>query len=178
MPSFNGIQDPLFLSAFQKGEEAAFDCLFRTYFSPLTYFAGRFISDRQAAEDIVQDCFVTLWDRRDRLGHISLIKSYLYMSVRNASLKSVEKTKSTINLVPDVAASPNIEAAIIAADTARQLYQLVETLTPALQRIIRLYYLEGKSNREIATDLQLEPDTITRQRLRALVALRKIKISL
>jgi len=71
-----------------------------------------------------------------------------------------------------------MEEAVIAAETARELYQFIETLSPALRQIIRLYYLEGKSNREIAQQLQIEPDTVIRQRLRAIMALRKTKISL
>lgn len=71
-----------------------------------------------------------------------------------------------------------MEETVIAAETARELYQFIETLSPALQQIIRLYYLEGKSNREIAQQLQIEPDTVIRQRLRAIMALRKTKISL
>lgn len=49
---------------------------------------------------------------------------------------------------------------------------------PGLKPVIRLYYLEGLTNREIATALNIEPDSVTRQRLRAIMALRKMKIAL
>lgn len=71
-----------------------------------------------------------------------------------------------------------MEEAVIAAETARELYQFIDSLSPSLRQIIRLYYLEGKSNKEIAAQLNIEPDTVTRQRLRAIMALRKTKISL
>jgi RNA polymerase sigma factor (sigma-70 family) len=71
-----------------------------------------------------------------------------------------------------------MEETVIAAETARELYQFIETLSPALRQIIRLYYIEGKTNREIAQQLQIEPDTVIRQRLRAIMALRKTNISL
>lgn len=174
----NGTQDPLFLISFQQGDELAFDCLFREYFASLTYYSHRFVGDPTSAEDIVQDCFVLLWQRRERLQHITAIKSYLYATVRNQSLKHVEKQKRNL-LIPDYPTEmASVEEALIAADTARQLYQLIEMLSPALQQIIRLYYLEGKTNQEIAQQLQIEPDTVIRQRLRAIVALRKTKISL
>jgi hypothetical protein len=73
--------------------------------------------------------------------------------------------------------TPSVEESIIAAETARELYRLIESLSPSLQKIIKLYYLEGKSNREIAVELDIEPDTVIRQRLRAIIALRKFKIS-
>ncbi len=174
----NGTQDPLFADSFQRGEEAAFDCLYREYFASLTYFANRILADTDTAEDVVQDCFVQLWQRRDRLHHIKAIKSYLYRSVKNQCLKQLEQQKRNTVFNEPYKSEPGIEAAVIAAETARELYQFIETLSPALQQIIRLYYLEGKSNREIAQQLQIEPDTVTRQRLRAIMALRKTKISL
>jgi RNA polymerase sigma-70 factor (ECF subfamily) len=174
----NGTHDPLFADSFQQGEEAAFDCLFREFFPSLTYFANRILSDPDTAEDIVQDCFIQLWQRRDRLGHIKVIKSYLYTSVKNQCLKHQEKQKRQVEFNEPEKTEPSFEEAVIAADTARELYQFIETLSPALQQIIRLYYLEGKSNREIARQLQIEPDTVIRQRLRAILALRKTKISL
>lgn len=174
----NGTQDTLFADSFRRGEEAAFDCLYREYFASLTYFANRILADTDTAEDVVQDCFVQLWQRRDRLHHIKAIKSYLYSSVKNQCLKQLEQQKRNTAFNEPDKSEPGIEAAVIAAETARELYQFIATLSPALQQIIRLYYLEGKSNREIAQQLQIEPDTVTRQRLRAIMALRKTKISL
>ncbi len=178
MLRLNGTQDPLFADSFRRGEEAAFDCLFREFFPSLTYFANRILSNLTTAEDIVQDCFVQLWQRRGRLSHIKAIKSYLYGSVRNQCLKYLERQKRQVEFNEPELAEPSIEQAVITDETARELYQFIETLSPALQQIIRLYYLEGKSNREIAQQLQIEPDTVIRQRLRAIMALRKTKISL
>lgn len=178
MPRPTGTQDPLFLTSFQQGEEAAFDCLFREYFTALTYFANRYLSDAQAAEDIVQECFVILWQRRHRLQHVSFIKSYLYTTVRNQCLKQLEKNRRQQLTINPPTEEQSFEETLIASETAKHLYQLIDTLSPALQKIIRLYYLEGKSNHEIAQLLHIEPDTVIRQRLRAILALRKSKISL
>lgn len=135
------------------------------------------MSDAQTAEDIVQDSFVLLWQRRHQLQHITAIKGYLYTTVRNQSLKHLEKLKrQKLIVVPQE--EPGSDESIIAAETARELYAMIATLSPALQQIIRLYYLEGKSNKEIAKQLHIEPDTVIRQRLRAILALRKAKISL
>lgn len=178
MLRLNGTQDPLFLTSFQQGEEAAFDCLYRELFPSLTYFANHIVLDADTAEDIVQDCFVLLWKRRDRLSHVTAIKSYLYASVRNQSLKHLERQQRKVKVTKQASEEPSFEEAVIAAETARELYQLIESLSPSLQQIIRLYYLQGKSNKEIATQLNIQPDTVIRQRLRAIIALRKIKISL
>ncbi len=172
------INDPSFHRSFQRGEEAAFDALFREYHASLTYYASRFLSNEKTSEDIVQDCFVILWQRRDKMENITAIKSYLYTVVRNQCLKALKRPhKLYVASADDVYTAP-IEEDLIAAEIARELHKQIATLSPALQKVIQLYYIEGKSNREIARDLEIEPDTVTRQRLRALVALRKTKISL
>jgi RNA polymerase sigma-70 factor (family 1) len=174
---FTGIQDPLFLLSFHKGEEQAFDCLFREYFPSLTYYANRFLHSRDSAEDIVQDCFVLLWQKRDQLQQVLLIKSYLFTTVRNQCFKFLQKKKKE---AVDIFAEdvPDAAATLITAETASELYRLISKLTPSLQQVIRLYYLEGKSNHEIAKLLDIQPDTVIRQRLRAILTLRKAKISL
>ncbi|MBN8686107.1 MAG: sigma-70 family RNA polymerase sigma factor [Chitinophagales bacterium] len=171
------LNSEIWYNSFQKGEEVAFDTLFRTYFTSLTLFANRLVLDFKTAEDLVQDCFVLLWERRERLEHVKAIKSYLYTTVRNQSLKYLERQNRMGLSDNGDTLEGNVEKSIIAAETARELYQLISTLSPALQQIIRLYYLEEKSSKEIAEILKLQPDTVTRQRLRAIIALRKTKIS-
>lgn len=175
-----GNNDALFSDSFDKGDEAAFDCLFRELFSPLTYFAVKLVKEPFIAEDLVQDCFVRFWEKREDLGHVKSPKSYLYTTVRNACLKHLERGKISTGEPEEALPDPDlvIEKSLIAAETARELYQFIASLSPALQQIIRLYYLEEMTNREIATALNIEPDSVTRQRLRAIMALRKMKISL
>lgn len=178
MSENTGEKDLLLLHAFRKGEEKAFDQLFREYFAPLSYFAHGLIQQQADAEDIVQDCFIALWKRRQQLTHIESIKSYLYTSIRYQCLKYLRKKRKQLDNTSDLPTEPTVEALIISADTARQLYQLIQTLSPSLQDVIRLYYLEGKSNHEIAGILHIDPESVSRQRLRGLIALRKTKISL
>ena len=70
------------MQSFLRGEEKAFDQLFRNYYPSLTLFAFKLIDNLREAEDIVQDCFVSLWELRHELDHINSIKSYLYTSIR------------------------------------------------------------------------------------------------
>ncbi len=80
------------------------------------------------------------------------------------------------DLVP--ANQPDIEQLIITAETAQELYQLIETLAPRMQEVIKLYYLEGKSYTEIAQLIGIDAESVRKQRYRALVTLRKTKIPL
>lgn len=54
-------------------------------------FANEYVCDDLLAADIVQDCFVKLWQSRDGFTYIHQIKSFLYTSVRNRSLNELEQ---------------------------------------------------------------------------------------
>ena len=134
------------MKSFRRGEEVAFDQLFREYFAALSLFAYRLTGDEQQAEDIVQDCFVSLWERRRGLKHIDSIKSYLYTSIR---YRCIDNRKKLMN-VPLNAEDPQLVqteglpgAAIIEAETAALIYQMLEALPARMKTVIKMYYLEG-----------------------------------
>ncbi|MBL7710696.1 MAG: sigma-70 family RNA polymerase sigma factor [Chitinophagaceae bacterium] len=166
--------DQQLLAALQRGDETAFDQLFRDYFIPLSYFAQELTGDTLAAEDIVQDCFVSLWNRRNKLPNIESFKSYLYTSVRYQCMKSIKKRKREEAVTLETAPAPAADASLVVAETARAILSLLATLTPRLQQVIRLYYLEGKSYREIAQLLKIDPESVRKQKFRALGQLRKL----
>ncbi len=166
------------IKSFQRGEEEAFDKLFRDYFPVLSLFAFRLTGDEQEAEDIVQDCFVSLWSRRHALDHIDSIRSYLYTAVRYQCIRYRKKIRSTN--MQDAASAPeiadenlNIEALVVMAETVREIYSLIDLLPPRMQQVFRLYYLEGKSYQEIGKLLKTDPETVRNQRFKALQLIRK-----
>ena len=65
------------------GDRKAFASLFKNYYQQLYRFTGRIVRDTQAAENIVQDLFVTIWTKRESLFIKSSLKSYLYTAVKN-----------------------------------------------------------------------------------------------
>jgi RNA polymerase sigma-70 factor (ECF subfamily) len=166
-----------FIKSLHKGEEQAFDRLFREYFASLTYFAFQLIHNEKEAEDIVQDCFVALWNRRSSIDHIESIKSYLYTSIRYRCINYLKKTRSVSG--PDkisdelVDESADMESLIITAETANEIYRLIELLPPRMQQVVRLYFMEGKSYQEIGALLNTDPETVRNQRFKALQFIRK-----
>ena len=60
--------------------------LFRSYYSMLRSYAFRLVNDFCLAEDIVQDLFATMWEKKMRFLSLPSFRTYLYNSIRNASL--------------------------------------------------------------------------------------------
>ena len=68
------------------GDVRALEELFRQQYEPLCRFAERYLRDRAASEDLVQDLFAALWARRARLDLRGSLRAYLFASVRNRAL--------------------------------------------------------------------------------------------
>lgn len=64
---------------------------FRRYYRPLCLYAMHYLHDMDLVEDVVQDCFVELWERMNAEKTVSSVKSYLYMMVRHRCLDTLKK---------------------------------------------------------------------------------------
>jgi RNA polymerase sigma-70 factor, ECF subfamily len=159
------------------GNVEAFSALFRAHYEPLCYFASRFVGNFDAAEGIVQDVFVRLWEQRQTLEIHTSLKSYLYTAVKNASLNYLKRARVSTPLetamdvsgsdasLPDV--SLESKELLDALDTA------INNLPPKCREIFRLAKLDGLSYQEIAELEQISVNTVKTQLQRALKTLSK-----
>ncbi len=69
--------------ALKHDKEEVFEYLFKTFFPPLVNYAIRFLNDRELAKEVVQECFITIWDRRKSLKITTSVTSYLFTATRN-----------------------------------------------------------------------------------------------
>ena len=84
--------DPQLLEELGNGNEQAFRQLFVTYYSPLCEFASQYVSDG-AAEEVVQELMMYLWERREFLAIVGSVKSYLFMAIRNRCLNAIHRNR-------------------------------------------------------------------------------------
>jgi RNA polymerase sigma-70 factor, ECF subfamily len=76
-----------------KGNPAAFRELFRILYPRLMGYCRLFISSHQVVEDIIQDIFVTLWDKRSTLIPEQSVESLMFVMVRNRCLNELKKIR-------------------------------------------------------------------------------------
>ena len=72
------------------GNKENFKLVFDGYFSALCSFGYKYIQDISAVEDLTQEVFISLWDKRQNFDHINAIKAFLYTSVRNKCLNHLK----------------------------------------------------------------------------------------
>lgn len=152
-------------------DEAAFKVIYNEYYSKLYYFVLEFIPLKDTAENIVQDTFVTLWNKRNELKDNSNLTSYLFTVARNNALKKLRDKKysqklfsnavdvSELNL--NVEALSTIDTSLYAFMQIDQIIQ--ETLTglpPQCRKVFELSRFREMKNREIAEELNISIKTV------------------
>ncbi len=166
-----------FASCFCKGEEWAFRKVYETFFCPLCMYAFRYVKNENAATDIVQDVFVALWCLHDNFHDRYSIRSFLYISVRNASLNYLKRESLTTHKMARMQEKLMSEREevefVVETEVERQLIAAIGSLPAECRKVLELS-IEGKSYREIGEMLHIATNTVKNHRVRAVKKLRKI----
>ena len=163
--------------AFQRGEEKGFDFFFRELFPSLCFFANRILNNKCEAEDIASYAFVKIWKRHSQFDNAKNIRSYLYQIVRNDCLRFNHQQKRSKNITKEIRylsigdLENNYEADIIRAELLGEIYKAIDTLPTQCRRIFKMLYIQGKSVKEISSELEISASTIRTQKSRGLAVL-------
>ena len=153
----------------------AFRELFSEFYNSLVLFAMGFVEQQDVAEDIVQEVFIAVWERDARYPTYNAFRSFLYNSVKNASLNHLkhknveEKYLASLNLENE---GDDIDLKMMEEELYRLLFKTIDEL-PDKCRNIFLLHLEGKGNEEIALLLNLSILTVKTQKKRAMSYIRE-----
>jgi RNA polymerase sigma-70 factor (ECF subfamily) len=159
------------------GDTAAFRALFEAHSAALFRFACHLTSAVDAAEDVVQDCFLRLVRQPGRFDATrGSLRQYLYGMVRNLVRQRWQSEGRLLSLddvsVEDDAADPLTDAAL-QAELSGAVQSAIRTL-PVLQReAIVLFEFEGLSLEEIAAVAGCDPGTVKSRLYRARERLRR-----
>jgi RNA polymerase sigma-70 factor (ECF subfamily) len=158
------------------GNEQAFEALFHAYYKSLCYYAKQILNDEKAAEEITQDIFVKLWEKRLLLNINTSIKNYLFRSVKNACLNLIQhnKIKSKYSGSIHNSSKQNTEPSnyFIEIELAEKIEAAIKSLPDKRREIFRLSQEEGLKYKEIAERLKISIKTVETQIGLALKTLR------
>jgi RNA polymerase sigma-70 factor (family 1) len=165
------------ITALHHGDEKALATIFNRYYTGLFYFGMRFVKDHHAAEDIVAESFIKIWQKAGNFSSFASIRSFLYITVKNACLDYLKKSNRHTACHREIKylAEKTEELfadQVIKAELLQKLWQDIEQLPPVRRQIFKMIYVEGLSAFETATKLQISVDTVRVQKARALHALR------
>ncbi len=152
-------------------DEAAFKVIYNEYYSKLYYFVFEFIPLKDTAENIVQDTFVTLWNKRNELKDDSNLTSYLFTVAKNNALNKLRDKKysqklfsnaidiSELNL--NVETLSTVDTSVCAfMDIEQIIKKTLTSLPPQCRKVFELSRFQEMKNREIAEELNISIKTV------------------
>ncbi|TCK80832.1 RNA polymerase sigma-70 factor [Albibacterium bauzanense] len=155
-----------------------FEELFKAHFKALYAYAYTFLKDELAAEEIVQNLFMRLWEKKEDLMVHTSIKAFLYRSVYNDSLNYLKHQKVKLKYQQHQVYVMKDESSE-ASSSRVQLKELEERLHEALSRlpegcrtVFQMSRFEELKYREIADRLNISIKTVENQMGKALKLLR------
>lgn len=170
------------MASLKEGHENAFAYVFKEYYGVLLNYASRILHDAEVANDLVQEVFCRLYEKRGELrGEIDL-KPYLYRIVYNDCLNVIKHRNIEQNYVngelldfyfSKVIETPEAELALQSEELREAVQVAIQKLPVRCREIFVLSKIEGLSNKEIAERLGISVKTVENQMTVALSKLRK-----
>lgn len=149
--------------------------LYDNYFASLCSFSAHFVGNRDEAEDIVQEVIIRIWNGRATFNSLAALTSFLYVSVKNASLNTIRDHSKECHGVDGcncfAAEDKIVDQLMIEEEFYRHIYAEVNKLTPERRNII-LLSIEGFSNQEIAEKTGVSVNTVKTLKLKTYRLLR------
>lgn len=172
-------KDTAILEGLRNGDEEALKELFKAYYSALCLYSVQITESLQQSEDIVQELFIDIWEKK-RYNNINVdLGAYLYYAVRNQSMAYARKNFNHLAIqdLEEEAYTPieelyNEEELL---ERKEQLHQTLKMLSPQEYRVLTEIVLNGKKYKEVAAELSISVNTVKTHLSRALKILRKDK---
>jgi len=151
--------DELVWASFNKGNEATFNFLYKSFAASLFAFGYQFCGDAHLVEDCIQNLFIYIRKRRGHLGEVHSIKSYLFKSLRCEITKRLKERGLLVDADQmqyaeafSIALSP--ETILIESEsrerTQEKVNQALSQLTVRQRQALQLLYEEEMSYSQIS----------------------------
>ena len=137
-------------------ERSSFKKYFDIYYLPICMYALRLLGNKEEAEDVVQSCFASAWERLQNGVEISEMKSYLYGTARNLAYSKLRSSKKLTDEPLAEAESEDVaEEDIDTSERDAKLWKAIGELPEKCRLIFLMSKRDGFSNIEIAEELGL-----------------------
>lgn len=169
------IPDSTICSLLNQGEEKGMEYLFTRYYKPLVLWATSFLNNIPQSEDLVQDFFIRLWEKRTQTSlQATTFKSFLYTSVRNLAFDRMEK-KDPLRHATDLKSSDKAweEYDTLEEEVLARVKNEIDKLPERSRQIMQCIYLQGLHYKETAAKLGISIATVNTLLVNALKKIRQ-----
>lgn len=169
-------RDLILFEDIKSGSEKAFNKAFELYYTSLCYFTDTILHDFDLSRSVVQQVFVDMWVKREKLQVVSL-KAYLFQSARNAAFDVLKHKKAESKYLSMLDQSENEPMTdwIENAELADRINKAINNLPEKCRQIFILCRFEELKYAEIAEKLGISVKTVEMQ---ISIALKKLRMDL
>lgn len=163
--SLTGASDQLLAGRATDGDERAFETIVRRYGPMMRAYAARLLGSNSETDDVVQEAFITAWNRLSTLDNPEALKSWLMRIVNHKAIDVLRSRHiaTTLNIEHEQIASPvgDHPSHITEARSRNDAFAVALDLLPELQRQCWVLKELGEySYDEIAEELDLPTSTV------------------
>ncbi|WP_459187628.1 RNA polymerase sigma-70 factor [Parabacteroides sp. APC149_11_2_Y6] len=171
------IADRDFMKSIRRGDVSSFSLLFNQYYSGLVVYANQFLSSIENSEDIVDDVFASLWEKRETLDPELYLKGYLFTSVRNRCLNHIEHLRVHSEYQKKILKKGDTGCSLtweyfVESELNEMIEKALEKLPPQQKKVFMMSRFENKTAAQIAEELEISPRTVEKHIEKALQSLR------
>jgi len=161
----------------KKGDKAVFKKLFKAYYAPLCLYSNQFLKDHDDCEEVVQNLFLKIWEKRESIEITSSVRSYLFGSVRNSCLNWLKHRKIQLDYqkttILNESGNETYGSYFLEVGLLEKIEEAISGLPERRREIFLLNREKGMKYREIADLLGLSVKTVETQMGQALKTLRE-----
>jgi RNA polymerase sigma-70 factor (ECF subfamily) len=163
------VEEQLLLKRISEGSWEAYTHLFNSYLGKLSQYLHPFVNrSRQDTEEVIQEVFLKVWERRETLSSIQSFDQYLFRMAKNKVIDLLAKRRSIKHLHLQYAASRQVSHCETEKDLIFEEYRdtakkAIDELSPKLRTVFFMSTQNELSLDEIATKLQLPKATVKKR---------------
>lgn len=173
----NSKEDIGLFNSVKQGDLKAFETLFRKYYSFLCSLARKYVNDHDTAEEIVQDLFYRIWEKKEEITITLAVKSYLARAVYYNSINLRASLRRELILDEKLFDADSSDSDTEDLVREQELNRLIDSCMAELpekgQKIFSMSRFEGLKYREIAERLSVSVKTVEAYMGQALKVFRK-----
>lgn len=171
----NSAHDDALFDLLKQGDEAAFGKIYKLYWVELYNSAYKRLPEREKCQDIIQNIFTDLWNRKAELSLENPL-AYLHTAVRFQVLKHIARSpKSSFfaeSFENELISPLQADGMLLEREVAELVELFIKALPEKRRKIFVLHYFEGLSTAQIAVELKISQKTVQNQLTTATHALR------
>lgn len=177
MENLKQLSDLELLALLKERDESAFTEIYNRFAPKILYQISQMLREPEAAQDLTQDLFITIWNKADNIRSDANFAGYLYVAAQNSVLLYMRRGKFKSEYLTSLAAYHDEIAEVVSEGVdVDMMYALVQkeiqNLPPKMKEVFELSRKPELSYKDIAAQLGIAENTVKKQVSNALHIIR------